>query len=183
MRIFITGVGCIGKTTIGKKIAELMESQFFDFDKEIENYFETSIEKLQNKFLTIHSFRDEAAKALTHIISQPKSENSVIALPPSGLMSGYWRVVKKTRGIKIALTDEPENILGKITFYDIDSNPVKKNLSEQEKRLYLKEIKKDITYFRKTFVRADSQVNICGLNVIDAATKVIEIAKDIDTRK
>lgn len=90
---------------------------------------------------------------------------------------------KKTRGIKIALTDTPENILGKITFYDIDSNPVKKNLSEEEKRLYLKEIKKDITYFRKTFVRADSQVNICGLNVIDAATKVIEVVKDIDTRK
>lgn len=101
MRIFITGVGCIGKTTIGKKIAELMGSQFFDLDEEIENYFETSIEKLQNKFLTMHSFRDEAAKALIHILSQPKSENSVIALPPSGLMSGYWRVVKKLGELKL----------------------------------------------------------------------------------
>ena len=49
--------------------------------------------------------------------------------------------------------------------------------------MYLREIKKDITYFRKTFVRADSQVNISGLNVVNAATKIIEVAKNIDTRK
>lgn len=182
MRIFLTGVGCVGKTTIGKKIAELMGSHFFDLDEEIENYFETSIERLQNKFLTIHSFRNEAAKALMHVLSQPKSKNSVIALPPSGLMSGYWCVVKKTRGIKIALTDEPENILGKITFYDIDSKPVEKKLSDEQKRLYLREIKKDITYFGKTFVRADSQVTISDLSVIDAATKIINVAKNIGTR-
>jgi shikimate kinase len=183
MRIFITGVGCIGKTTIGKKMAELMGCHFFDLDEEIENYFETSIERLQNKFLTIHSFRNEAAKALIHIISQPESENSVIALPPSGLISGYWRVVKKTKGIKLALTDEPENILGRITFFDIDSNSFEKKLSEKEKRLYLKEIKKDISYFGKSFIRADKQVNICGLDIMNAATKLIETAKHIATKE
>ena len=182
MRIFLTGVGCIGKTTIGEKMAELMGCSFFDLDEEIENYFETSIEKLQNKFLTIHSFRNAAAKALINLLSQPKSENSVIALPPSGLMSGYWRVVKKNSGIKIVLTDEPENILERITFFDINSNPVEKNLSEKEKCFYLKEIKKDIAYFRRTFVRADSQVNICGLNVKEAAIKTIKVATGIEMK-
>ena len=183
MRIFITGVGCIGKTTIGKKIANILNCYFFDLDQEIENYFNTSIEKLQNRCLTIHSFRDEASKALVHILNQPESENCIISLPPSGLMSGYWRVVKKTAGIRIALIDKPENILERIIFLDIDSKPIKKSLSDKEKKLYFKEIKKDITYFGKTYERADFQVNICGLNVNKSAIKIIESVRDFNTKK
>ncbi len=56
MKVFILGVGCIGKTTIGAKLATLLNSPFFDFDEEIENFFNTSIERLQNKLLQcIHS--------------------------------------------------------------------------------------------------------------------------------
>jgi len=178
MRIFLTGVGCVGKTTIGAKVAELSGSCFFDLDQEIERFFEISIERLQNKFLTTHSYHKEAAKALVHVLNWPESKNSVIALPPSGLMGGFWRVVKKNKGIKIVLTDKPENILERIQFYDIDSHPIEKQLTEKEKRLYLKEIKKDITYFRKTYERADFHVDICGLDVVGAAEKVRKAAED-----
>ena len=50
MRIFLTGVGCVGKTAIGKKMGELLGVRFFDLDNEIESFFETSIERLQNRF-------------------------------------------------------------------------------------------------------------------------------------
>jgi len=43
--------------------------------------------------------------------------------------------------------------------------------------LYLKEIKKDITYFRKSYARADFQVDICGLDVAGAAAKVVKAAE------
>ncbi len=66
MRIFLTGVSCVGKTTIGKKLAKLLDVNFFDLDDEIESFFNTSIERLQKKHITIHSFRNEAAKALVH---------------------------------------------------------------------------------------------------------------------
>ena len=145
MRIFLTGVGCVGKTTIGIKLAELLNVKFFDLDDEIERFFNTSIEQLQNKFLTIHSFRDEAAKALLHLLIQPESQDSVIALPPSGLMGGYLRVIKKTSGITAVIADKPENILKRISFFDIDSRPIEKKLSSKEQKLYLREIKKDIT--------------------------------------
>ena len=44
MRIFLTGVGCVGKSTIGKIMAELLGIRFFDLDNEIENFFETNLE-------------------------------------------------------------------------------------------------------------------------------------------
>ncbi len=172
MRAFITGVSCIGKTTIGEKLAALLDISFFDLDKEIEKYFGTSIERLQNNFLTIYSFRQEASKALKSILLKNESSNCVIVLPPSGLMDNYWRVVKKAKGMIIVLTDTPENILERITFYDIDSRQIQKHLTEKEKRLYLKEIKKDITYFGRTYKRADITVDIKGCNPDEAAHRV-----------
>ncbi len=172
MRIFLTGISCVGKTTIGSMLSSRLGYCFFDLDEEIERFFGTSIERLQNKFLTTHSYRNEAAKALVHILAQPNSQDCVIALPPSGLMGGFLSVVKKVAGTSVVLTDAPENILNRITFYDIDSRLIKKRLTQKEKQLYLREIKKDITYFRKTYDRADMQVDIYGLDAEKSAEKV-----------
>ncbi len=183
MRIFLTGVGSIGKTTVGKELAALLAVKFFDLDHEIETFFGTSIERLQNKFLTIHSYRNEAAKALVHLLNRPASQNSVIALPPSGLMGGYLRAIKKSGGITVALTDRPVNIVERITFYDIDSKLIEKDLTTEEKRLYLREIKKDITYFRKTYERADLRVDISDLDPQQAARRVEQAANAIETSR
>jgi shikimate kinase len=176
LRIFLTGVSCVGKTTIGGKIAEFLGIKFFDLDQEIETFFGTSIERLHNRFLTVYSFREEAAKALAHLLNRTESRTCVVALPPSGLMGGYLRVLKKTNGTIVALDDRPENILERIRFYDIDSRPMEKKLTAKEKKLYLREIKKDITYFRKSYQRANLQVDIAGLNPEQAAWKVIQDA-------
>jgi len=85
MRIFLTGVACVGKSTIGPIIAELLGVKFFDLDVEVEAFFQTSIERLQGKFFNMHGYRIEAAKALTHLLNRPESMASVIALPPSGV--------------------------------------------------------------------------------------------------
>jgi shikimate kinase len=172
MRIFLIGVGCVGKSTIGEKLGELLGVHFFDLDKEVESFFETSIERLQDRFLTMHSFRIEAAKALVHLLSRPDSRDCVIAMPPSGLMGAYLQTIKKADGITVVITDKPENILARITFYDIDSRPIEKDLSPREKKLYLREIKKDMTYFKKSYQRATLHVDISGLNADQATQKV-----------
>jgi shikimate kinase len=153
-------------------LAKLLDLGFFDLDYEIEEFFGTSIERLQEEFLTIHSYRDKASEALVRLLARPESQESIIALPPSGLMGGYLRAIKKSSGITVALIDKPENILARITFYDRDSNLVRKDLTAEEKRQYLKEIKKDITYFKKTYERADLRVDIEGMVPEDAARRV-----------
>ena len=169
MRVFLTGVGCVGKTTVGRMLSELLDVPFFDLDEEIEGFFGTSVEQLQGRFKTIHSYRDEAAKALVDLLKRPASRHSVIALTPSGLMGGYLRAIKNSFGVTVALSDKPENILERITFYDIDSKLIEKSLTSSEKRWYLSEIKKDITYFRKTYDRAHLRVDISDLDPKQAA--------------
>jgi shikimate kinase len=169
MRVFLTGVACVGKTTIGLRLAELMGHCFFDLDQEIEQFFGLSIERLQQQYLMPHDFRKAAAKALSSILAKPESQQAVIALPPSGLMGGYLTVIKKTQGLKIVLLDKPEHILDRLVFYDVDSRPIDMRLSKEERPLYLREIKKDITYFKKSYMRADLQVSIEGMDVEEAA--------------
>jgi hypothetical protein len=65
----------------------------------------------------------------------------------AALLGGYWKVVNQRRDATIVvLEDIAENILKRITFYDIDSRPVPMNLTDREKRLYLREIKRGIAY-------------------------------------
>ena len=172
MRILLTGVACVGKTTIGRMLAELLELPFFDLDHEIETFFGISIERLQDRFLTTHSYRNEASKALVHLLNRPESQHSVIALPPSGLMGGYLRAIKKATGIAVVLSDKPESILERITFYDVDSKPIEKDLTAEERILHLKEIKKDISYFRTSYERAHLYVDIRDLDAEQAARRV-----------
>ena len=103
MRIFLIGVSCVGKTTVGAKLATLLGCPFFDLDDEIQRFFSMPIEHLQAKCLTMYAFRQEASKALKHLLKREDSGDSVIALPPSGLMDNYWRVVKKAKGTIVVL--------------------------------------------------------------------------------
>ena len=174
MRIFLTGVSCVGKTTIGEKSASLLGYAFFDLDEEIESYFGTPLERLQDKYLTMPSFRKEAAKALINLLTREDSHHAVIALPPSGLRDYYWRIVKNAQGRIIVLSDNAANILKRIVFYDKDSRRIERNLTDEERQYYLKDIKEDITYFRRTYKRADIILDIAGLDPNQAARKVKE---------
>jgi len=106
MRIFLAGVSCVGKTTIGAQLAGLLQCRFFDLDIEIERFFGTSIERLRSRYLSPLDFRIAACQALKHVLSQEDSQSCVIALPPSGLLGGYWKVVNGARdAIIVVLRD------------------------------------------------------------------------------
>lgn len=174
MKIYLVGVSCVGKTTIGEELAKIVKCHFFDLDQEIERFFGVSIDHLQDKFRTMESFRQEASRALLHLLTREDCPKAVIALPPSGLMSYYWKIVKKFDGPKIVIRDDAENIMKRIVFYDKDSNLIAKHLTVKEHKYYLSEIRKDIAYYRSSYKRANISVSILGLKPVQAAMKVNE---------
>ena len=171
MRVNLVGVSCVGTTTIGRLLADRRGWPFFDLDDEIERHFGTSIERLQARFLTGYSYRKECAVVLERIAVA--NSVCVIALPPSGLRDAFLRVVRRVPSVTVAIHDTPENILERITFYDIDSRLIEKHLTDEERRLHLQEIKADISYFRSSYERADLQVTIAGLDP-EASVAVID---------
>lgn len=173
MRIFLAGVSCVGKTAVGARLAGCLECRFVDLDVEVERFFGASIGRLQDRHPASGDFRRMAAQALKHALSRDDGRHCVIALPPSGLLGSCWKVIKDTRdAIVVVLRDAPENILDRITFYDIDSHRVQRNLTDREKRFYLREIKRDIACFSRSFAKAHVSVDIAGCNAYEASHKV-----------
>ena len=101
-----------------------------------------------------------------------------MALFPSGLMDDMWNVLKRMDRMVVVLWDSPENILSRIAFYDEESKPLAKSLSEMELRYYLKEIKKDGAYFERSYRKADIAVDIEGLDVERSAMKIERLLRE-----
>jgi shikimate kinase len=93
-------------------------------------------------------------------------------------MGALWKVVSGTRdATTVVLRDTPANILRRIAFYDVESRPIQKSLTDRERGLYLREIKQDIAYFGRSFRRADVSVDISDCSLEDAAHRVREALK------
>lgn len=165
MIILLTGVACVGKSTIGRRLADEVGFQFFDLDVEIESFYGMSISRLKAEILTEYSWRAKGTPVLTRILEENRHKDTVIALPPSGLMDPYLRVIKKSASLVVVLNDAPVNIVNRVVYYDIDSKPTDRKLNAKEKRLVLADIKKDITYYKRSYARAHFQLDITGMDI------------------
>ncbi len=179
MIIYLVGVSCVGKSTIGKLLADKIGFSFYDFDDEIEKYFGKPKEYILDEYMFLYSFREDTRVVLHDLLN--KKENVVIAASPSGLRDIYLREYKKSKkesgnsSISVHLSDKPENILKRITFYNKESKLINVELSDREKRLYFKEIKKDITFFKKFNSRADYEFSVNGLTLDEVPEKLIDL--------
>jgi shikimate kinase len=182
MILYIVGISCVGKTTIGKMLAEKIGFSFFDLDLEIENYYKKPIERIQNECFIMNEFREKGSVVLDYLFS--KNIDSVISGAPSGLKYSYLQVYKGHKADKdlysIHITDSFENILNRLTFYDEDSNPIIEKLDDSKKKRYLKEIKADYNYFKDSYSRADFKIDINNINLIDIPNFIVnELQKTI----
>jgi hypothetical protein len=88
------------------------------------------------------------------------------------------KVVSGTRdAATVVLRDTPDNILRRISFYVVESRPIQKRLTDHERGFYLREIKRDIAYFSRSFGRANESVNVSDCSLEDAARRVREALK------
>jgi shikimate kinase len=165
MKVFLAGVGCVGKTSIGACLAQRLGCRFYDLDTEIEEHFGRPIERLRAEVLTPYSFRKQFASVVLKRLVEAGPADMVLATMPSGLMDCMWAVLKKVDRVVVVLRDSAENILSRITFYNADSRPITKVLTEEQRSHYLREIRADTAYFGRTFHRADLTVDINGLDV------------------
>lgn len=179
MIIYLVGVSCVGKSTAGKLLADKIGFSFYDFDDEIEKYFGKPKEHILDDYMFSYSFREDTRIVLHDLLK--KKENAVIAASPSGLRDVYLQEYKKSRKesgnnfVSIHLSDKPENILKRITFYDKESKLMDVELSDREKKLHFKEIKKDITFFKKFNGRADHEFSVDGLTLDEIPEKLIDL--------
>lgn len=152
---------------------------FFDFDFEVEKHFNSYISALKRECMAEHDYRKKARVVLSKILEDNK-DNFVLAMPPSGLMDFYWRIIKEDESlVTIALKDRAKNIFKRLTFYDEYSKPEKVVIRKEQEKGYLKGISLDIEYFGRTYSRAKVNYNICGKSALQAADDLHEMLSGI----
>jgi shikimate kinase len=182
MIVLITGVSCVGKTAVGGTLAKLLGVPFEDLDQAVEQQLGAPISRLQARYGTMNRYREAAAGVLASRLRTLEGQQAVIALPPSGLMGPYWRQLKGQPAVTVVMLDKAENILERITFYDDDSHPIQKTLTNRERTLHLREIRRDMAYFARSYRKADLRVDVNGCSVADAATRIRDALLDVMKR-
>lgn len=166
MRIFIAGLACVGKSTIGVRLADILQFRFCDLDIAAELHFQIPIKQLRAAHETKYSF----LKTLTQVI--PTEDRLVVALPPDGLMNP---LVRHLNGLKVLLVDTPENILKRMTWFDMNSQPIPNPITKHTENIYLQKMKSDLKSLSHSFKRADITVDITDLDITKSTLKVYEI--------
>lgn len=175
MIIYLAGVSCVGKTTIGKELAKQNHWQFFDLDEQVEQYYHLSIERLQNLYGGMSGYRQQAVKVLQQILISNLNGIILIALSPAGLMRPYLKTVQESKGVVVLLQDSHKNILERLAFFDIDSKPMNVLISPEQKPLYLRNIKRDIAYYKRSFKHAHLVVEINNLSILESVEKITRV--------
>ena len=74
-RVLLSGVACVGKSTIGAELARSLEISFFDLDKEVEAFYHETIPRLQARFIRMSNYRGKACRVLKEILRGPTRLN------------------------------------------------------------------------------------------------------------
>lgn len=119
MKILLFGVSNVGKTTIGKLLAEKIKFSFYDLDDEIKKYYGITLEEF------VHTenlrWRDQKRGQIINKILK-LDENMVLAITPISYPDNFEKCIVADDILLIELCDSPENIFSRLVFSDEEDN-------------------------------------------------------------
>ena len=173
MKVLLFGISNVGKTTVGKILAKKLDYKFVDLDDVIKEKF-NSIEEFQKNY----PFQYEAHKIKGKLLKDLcKENNSVIAVSPIYYSRNFNDLLKNVDVIAFELQDSPKNIFERLIFTDEFDNVCEdsKEYKNKHKEYYLNDIKEDILYYKKAFIKIDNKYNVDGRNPEYVAEQIYKI--------
>lgn len=151
INILLFGISNVGKSTTGCLLAERLGYRYYDLDEEVKSRCHMTLEKFVH---TVWPYeRDKIRGEIIGKILQDQCPK-VIAVTPMYYTIFFSKYLKRDDLLAIELQDTPENIFERLVFSDENDQVYKDNeYRDAHRAYYLKEIKKDITYYKKSFSR------------------------------
>ncbi len=173
MIILLFGTSNVGKTTIGKKMSEILNYDFFDLDNEVKKFYKMTLEEFVNT--GFRHTRDKQRGLVLGNIIENASKNKIIAVSPMYYSSFFSKFLKRSDVLAIELQDTPENIFDRLIFSDENDNAYKDDeYKNQHKKYYIKDIKTDKTYYKQAFKHIDNKYLMNGRGISEVSIDLIE---------
>lgn len=145
MKIFLFGISNVGKTTVGKLLAERLDIKFVDLDEEVKNRLKMSLEEFGNTENL--RWRDQKRGSIIKKIIKME-EDVVFAISPISYIESFKTSIISDDNLLIELYDTPENIFSRLVFSDEnDEIYTDDNYKNANKDYYMKEIQADQDWY------------------------------------
>ena len=169
MKLLIWGISNVGKTTIGKKLAQKINYKFYDIDDEIIKMY-GSIDLFQKEFPNDENRFDIKELIMLNIIENGE-KNFIMAVSPI-----FSKIIVEellmTNTQSIEIIDTPEAIYDRLIIEGEDALEYK----EKHKEYYMREIKWDQVASYNEFKNI-SKVDISNQNIKEATQTVYDYLK------
>lgn len=167
VNIVITGFMCTGKTSVGKKLAEILNFDFIDTDELIEKYTGLQITEIFSKYGEPY-FRDVESRIVEEVSMLDKK---VISTGGGVVLRKENMQNLRRNGIIINLVAQPETV-----FERLKNQPgIRPLLNKPDP---LEEIKKLLSYREEFYKNCDLRINTDHLSVDEIVTKILRYLKE-----
>ena len=178
MKILLFGITNVGKSTIGKLLSEKLNYEFDDLDEEIKRRY-GKIDTFMNKYSWTYERHKERGKILSDIVNKYE-DNAVIAVSSIFYVRCFSKLLEDENILAIELQDKPENILKRLVYADEDDNVFPLEITtEKERKYYLSDIKKDITFFKRTYAKITNKFDMNGEDPETVTERLKKYIEDI----
>lgn len=167
VNIVITGFMCTGKTSVGKKLAEVLNFEYIDTDELIEQYTGLKITEIFSKYGEQY-FRDVESEIVKKV---SKLDKKVIATGGGVVLRTDNMQNLRDNGIIINLAAQPETI-----FERLKNQPGIRPLLNKPNPL--EEIKKLLNYRQEFYKNCDIKIDTDDLSVEEIVVKIVRYLKE-----
>lgn len=145
MKICLFEISNVGKTTVGKLLAERLDIKFVDLDEEVKNRLKISLEEFVNTENL--RWRDQKRGSIIKKVIETE-EDLVFAISPISYIENFKTSIISDDNLLIELYDTPENIFSRLIFSDEnDDIYTDDNYKNANKDYYMKEIQEDLDWY------------------------------------
>lgn len=175
MIILIFGITNVGKTEVGKKLAEKLEYPFFDLDEQIKKTFHTTLEEFMKANPWPHERFIIKGKVLRKTIDE-NGKDMVIAVSPIYHARNFNYLLGWENVIAVELQDTEEHIFERLVFSDENDNVYRDDeYKMQHKDNYMKDIHEDIMYVKRTFQKIQWKYFVDNKSVEQVAEELYQM--------
>ena len=160
----------VGKSTVGKKLAEKLKLKFVDIDKIIEKKEKSTIKEIFKK--KGENYFRKTEKQIT--IDELKKNNSVIALGGGAFLNKLVRKEIKDSAVSFWLDLDPKSLL--LRLKNVEKRPLlnKENLEESINRIYSER--------KKIYNESNFRIKCNSENIGETIRKIIKLYESSENR-
>lgn len=171
MDILLFGVSNVGKTTVGRILAEKLGIEFYDLDDEIKKYYGITLEEFVNTG-TVKE-QDKKRGGMIGKLLQKESDK-IVAVCPMSYSIYFKEYINRDNVLAIELRDTPENIFDRLVFSDEDDYVYTDDeYKEAHKEYYMRDIREDIEWYGESYADIINKYDINNKNPEEVADSII----------